>query len=61
MNGRINTLEKASPNAKEVAIGIRNCAWSEVSNNSGVRPAMVASEVSSTARSRWQAASTNAS
>lgn len=38
------------PNAIEVAMGIRNCACSEVSNNSGNRPPIVVSEVSSTAR-----------
>ena len=54
-------VENASPNEIDTAIGIRNWACSDVSNNSGSRPAMVVSDVSRTARSRWQAASTMAS
>jgi len=44
-----------------VAIGIKNCACIEVSNNSGVSPAIVVSDVSSTARRRKQADSMSAS
>ena len=38
--------------AIETAIGIRNCAWREVSNSKGVNPAMVVNEVNKTARRR---------
>ena len=52
---------KPKPKAIDVTIGMRNWACREVSNNNGVSPAIVVSEVSSTARRRWQAASTRAS
>jgi len=61
MTSSTRSVAKARPKAMEVAMGIRNWAWKEVSNNSGVRPAMVVSEVSKTARRRWQEASTKAS
>lgn len=54
-------VEKAKPNEIDTAMGIKNCAWSDVSNKSGVSPAIVVKEVRMTARSRWQAASTMAS
>ena len=44
----------------ETAMGIRNCACSEVSKSSGRSPPMVVSEVSSTARTRCTTASLRA-
>ena len=61
MTSRISRVAKPSPKAIEVAIGIRNWACTDFSKSSGVSPAIVVSEVKSTARSRWQAASINAS
>ena len=49
------------PKAMEVAIGIKNWACKEVSNSSGVNPAMVVKEVSKTALSLFTEASTSAS
>ena len=51
-----NTVENIKPNEIDIAIGIKNCACIDVSNNSGVRPAMVVNDVSNTARKRWVAA-----
>ena len=42
----------ARPKIMVIAIGIKNCACKLVSNNKGVRPPMVVSDVSRTARNR---------
>jgi len=56
-----NTVAKAKPKAIETAIGIKNCACNDVSNNSGVRPAIVVKDVNNTALKRCTEASVKAS
>lgn len=48
---RINTVLNANPKEILVAIGIKNCACNERSNNNGVNPAIVVNEVRITALS----------
>ena len=43
---------KATPNASEIAIGIRNCAETLSSSSSGVKPAKVVMEVKMIGRKR---------
>ena len=58
---KISGVPISNPNEIETAIGIKNCAWNDVSNISGVKPAIVVNDVNKTARKRWQDASTIAS
>ena len=58
MNSRIRMVAKPSPKLMLMAIGIRNCACSEVSKMSGSSPQMVVREVRATARRRAQTALT---
>ena len=51
-----NTFAKIKPNVIEIAIGIKNCADLEVSNNKGVKPTMVVNVVNTIDRKRWQVA-----
>ena len=53
-------VENIKPKAIEVAIGIRNWACNEVSNNNGVKPAIVVNEVNKTALRRCDDALINA-
>ena len=39
------TVENKIPKANEIAIGIKNCAWILFSNNRGVNPRKVVTEV----------------
>ena len=52
INTKINKVAKAKPKVIEIAIGIKNCACNDRSNIKGVKPAMVVSDVSNTARKR---------
>jgi hypothetical protein len=56
-----NTVANNNPKEIETAIGIKNWACVDVSNNKGVRPAIVVAEVSPTALNLWQDASIKAS
>lgn len=55
------TVENINPKAIAAAMGIRNWACNEVSNNKGAKPAIVVSDVSMTALKRWPDASISAS
>ena len=55
---RTSRVANARPKLIETAIGIRNCACSEVSNNNGLKPAMVVKVVMSTGMTRRRAAYT---
>lgn len=61
MINNTNTVENIKPKAIETAIGIKNCACKDVSNNNGARPAIVVKDVRMTARKRWQEAAIKAS
>ena len=51
------TVTKRSPNATEIAIGIKNCAWKLLLSMSGAKPATVVMDVKRIGRKRLMPAS----